>query len=782
MAIQILGLRPKADGKLEDYSIFDKYKIEAPSVTAILENPDEYLKHIPQSEHWNLFFTIAQCGIKKRSFESLEVMPFDFDGIDTAQLDAYIEVFCKTLGVKREETGIVASGNGLHFYVGLEVPIVDAKFFKQNRHHYKAILEAITKAVKARDLPIGKVDPAVFDAARILRMPNTTNKKEGRSDSRCAVLQPKIIPIAFDITLASGIPTVKPEESIPKEYLRKYPKTDNKAILSGCDFLKFCQESPNEITEPQWYAMLSITSRMVDGNTLSHNISKGHRGYSFEQTESKIEHALNASPPRKCSSINALWGKCRGCPNFEKIESPIMLKSEDRIATEDTGFHTVVLNPDTGKMGKPIPNYADLRKFFERSHHYVAHSKLCFVWHATHYELYESALLENFAQRHFNPYAHTGMTAEFKNLVLRTNVVRPIEWSESTKRKINFKNGILHLDTMDFLPHDKSLGFRYCLPYDYDPKAQAPRFEKFLREIMLGDESLCQILLEFGGYALSGDDCKGAKALFLLGEGSNGKSTYVKVLKALAGRSNYQTISLKDFSNMERRHALDGALFNIAEETPDRVADSNDFKNLVDGGELKVRKLFSDDYTIENRAKLIFTCNSLPSSYDSTLGYRRRLLIVPFDAQFSESNGNEDKDLDTKLFSELAGIFNLMVAAYRKFVANGKKFTQSTKAMETLEKYDVDNDPIKEWIHGSVEILPKTDPRFESMEINTTRLHKSYIDFCDETRVDKRKVLSLSWFGRRLRYIIPEYDARFKRAKYANFIKGVQLINEGPSY
>jgi putative DNA primase/helicase len=780
--IQIIGLRPKvgtqlADKDFEDYSIFDKYKIEAESIQDILLNPDEYLKLLPKAEHWNIFFTTSQCGIKKRSFEALEVLPFDFDGIDTNQTEAYIEVFCKCLGVKREETGIVFSGNGLHFYIGLEVKIVDKKFFSQSRHHYKAILEKITAALKARDLPIGKVDPSVFDAARILRMPNTKNIKVDRADTECRVIQPVIKNILFDIAMLSGLPTVKANEAIPKEYLRKYPKTDNEAILKGCNFLKFCKSQPDEISEPQWYAMLSITARMEQGSQLSHEISKGHKSYTHAQTEAKIEHALNASPPRKCTSINALWGGCRSCPNFEKVESPIMIRDADKIPTETTGFHTVTVT-DKG-MGKPIPCYSDLRKFFERNHYYVAHSKMCYVWNNTHYEIMENARLENFAQQNFNPYAHTGMTSEFKNLVLRTNVVRPREWIDSTKRKINFQNGILDVDTMDFLPHNKELGFKYALPYDYDPKATAPRFEKFLSEIMCGDKDMAEILLEFGGYSLSGDDCKGAKALFLLGEGSNGKSTYIKVLKALAGRDNYQTISLKDLSNMERRHALDGALFNIAEETPDRVADSNDFKNLVDGGEIKVRKLFSDDYTIENRAKLIFTCNTLPATYDTTMGYRRRLIIIPFEATFSADTGTEDKDLDQKLFGELAGIFNIMLAAYKRFVARGKKFTKSEKAEKTLIDYDNDNDPIKDFLNNCATYSQPSAADFYTTRVTIGELYQSYVRYCEANR---RHIMANVWFARRLKYTVPNYLERYNRSTTNRGFFGIILEDDGPSY
>jgi len=774
--IQITGLRPRQgttleQGDLEDYSIFDKYKVTAPSIQDLFENIEDYLKELPEKEHWNLFFTVASCGARKREFESQSVIAFDIDGIDNTKHESYIEIFCKTMGVRREETGIVASGNGLHFYIGLQVPIVDKKFFTQNRHHYKALLDILSKSILDSGLALGKVDPSIFDARRILRLPRTINKKVGRADTVCTMLQPKILPVAFDITKASGVPSLKTDEALPKDFMRKYPKTDNDAILKGCDFIKWAREKPAEVSEPQWYAALSITARMEHGAQLSHDMSKGHPTYSWERTEAKIEHAIQASPPRKCSSINQVWGHCRGCPNFEKVESPIMLRSPDKIPTEDTGFHNIVIT-DKG-MGKPIPNYEDLRRFFEREAPYVSHSKMCFRWNGTHYVPYRRERLEEYAQERFNPTAQSFMVKEFADLVLRTNLVDPEDWNESTARKINFRNGFLDLASMKFNAHDSTVGFRYCLPYDYDPKAQATVFKKFLSDIMKSDEQLQNILLEFGGYSLSGDDCKAAKALFLIGEGANGKSTFAKVLQALAGGANYTSLSLKELSNMERCHGLDGALFNIAEETPDKVADSTAFKNLVDGGQLYVRKLYSDNYRITNRAKLIFTGNTLPETYDYTKGYRRRLLIVPFEVDFKDGTWVEDKDIDIKLYAELSGIFNLMLEAYQRFVRNGKRFTESKRAEETLREFEIDNDSVKSFLNDEIDFMPPDENGQFKQRIALSRLYRLYAQYCTENRL---YTLHSKRFYKRLSFALPkEGTSRKHRTKQGRFIAGIAL-------
>ena len=56
--IQILGLR-NHKGKTSTYFFNEKWR--APSVDNLLLNLDTYLKEIPDKEHYNLHFTLANC-------------------------------------------------------------------------------------------------------------------------------------------------------------------------------------------------------------------------------------------------------------------------------------------------------------------------------------------------------------------------------------------------------------------------------------------------------------------------------------------------------------------------------------------------------------------------------------------------------------------------------------------------------------------------------------------------------------------------------------------------
>ena len=67
-----------------------------------------------------------------------------------------------------------------------------------------------------------------------------------------------------------------------------------------CDFLKWAGDKQAEIPEPLWYPVISNLARLPGGPDLCHDFSRKHPGYSREETDSKILHALNGSGPHSC--------------------------------------------------------------------------------------------------------------------------------------------------------------------------------------------------------------------------------------------------------------------------------------------------------------------------------------------------------------------------------------------------------------------------------------------------------------------------------------------------
>lgn len=436
---------------------------------------------------------------------------------------------------------------------------------------------------------------------------------------------------------------------------------------------------------------------------------------------------------------------------------------EDFIKTQSTGFHTI---KETQRGITKKPCYEDLAKYFSKVHQYklLNGSEICYAWNGAYYEVFGDTYIENFAQRHFDPFADNKMVVEFRNLILRTNLMQPHWFDSTTMNKTNFKNGVLDNETLEFSPHSPDRGFRYILGYDYDPQAACPTFDKFMKEVTSGDEELEKILLEFAGYALSSDECWIHKALVLEGQGSNGKSTYMTVLRFLAGKDNYTPFTLSDLKKEGNRQCLDGKLFNMAEETPSRsLMETSMFKNLVGGGESYVRQLYKNPYTMRNRAKLIFACNELPMTEDTSHGYMRRFLIVPFKALFTDEKGNKDPLIEEKLKSELAGIWNKVYAAYRGVKKRGQ-FSTSKSSSIALEDYKKEIDPTIDWVDRNLQIHPLGNGKDETFVL----ISKIYTDYQGDMERSGIKPVNSIVFGRRLSRHLPDYEKRKHRKKIEN--------------
>jgi len=103
---------------------------------------------------------------------------------------------------------------------------------------------------------------------------------------------------------------------------------------------------------------------------------------------------------------------------------------------------------------------------------------------------------------------------------------------------INLQSGILNINTFEIIPHAEDFYFTQMLPIDFDPESEkkCETFLKFLETNIQTAEVIDQIQ-EFTGYCLV-RHAKYEKALYLLGPGADGKSTYMKILRELVGPEN----------------------------------------------------------------------------------------------------------------------------------------------------------------------------------------------------------------------------------------------------
>ena len=117
----------------------------------------------------------------------------------------------------------------------------------------------------------------------------------------------------------------------------------------------------------------------------------------------------------------------------------------------------------------------------------------------------------------------------------------------------NCHNGTLHLDTMEFTPHNPEDRLTKISPVDYDPNARCDRFLTFVNEITSGDTNKAQFLQKMLGYGMSGDTRY--ECLFILYGATtrNGKGTLcesvLKVMGTYGCTTRPETLSMKTNAN-----------------------------------------------------------------------------------------------------------------------------------------------------------------------------------------------------------------------------------------
>jgi Protein of unknown function (DUF3987) len=106
-----------------------------------------------------------------------------------------------------------------------------------------------------------------------------------------------------------------------------FPPADLGSIVERCAWLRHCRDDAATLSEPEWYAALSIVGRCQDGDRSAHEWSAPYPRYTREETDEKLSHALRDAGPRTCANIRQLGGEafCSTCPYLGKISSPIVL-------------------------------------------------------------------------------------------------------------------------------------------------------------------------------------------------------------------------------------------------------------------------------------------------------------------------------------------------------------------------------------------------------------------------------------------------------------------------
>lgn len=287
----------------------------------------------------------------------------------------------------------------------------------------------------------------------------------------------------------------------------------------------------------------------------------------------------------------------------------------------------------------------------------------------------------------------------------------------------NIRSGMLELDTLKLKEHHKDHLSTIQLPINYNLNATCERWLQFLDEIFEGDSQRIAIVQEFTGLCLV-PDTSFQKAIIMVGEGANGKTTLIQVLEELLGRENISSVALADLGNEFHRVRLHGKLVNIASEIDPKTLEKSDyFKSIVTGDTISAARKHKDAFDFRPAVRLIFACNRLPRVRDTSHGFYRRLIILPFERRFEGDNA--DRHLKKKLLAELDGIFLWALRGLQHLYQQGH-FTESETVDEALSAYKRYNNPLMAFVQDSCEIDPNATTNKDTLYSEYQKYSEKY--------------------------------------------------------
>jgi putative DNA primase/helicase len=280
-------------------------------------------------------------------------------------------------------------------------------------------------------------------------------------------------------------------------------------------------------------------------------------------------------------------------------------------------------------------------------------------------------------------------------------------------------NGALHIPTGELLPHSPDHFATGAVPYDYDPDATAPTWERVLEDV-LGKE-LASFFQEFAGYSATPDTSL-ETALWLCGQPGGGRSTLLAGLETMLG----PRAGVLGLGEIERnRFALaqiPGKFLLTATEQPaGYMRVSHTLNALISGEPLQVERKFRDPFTLVPRCKIAWAMNELPRLKSTSDGLLRRVKVIELDPI---PENERDPEIKNKVKDEGPGILTWALEGQRRVKKRGG-FLIPKAVKDATEEFGLSNDVPKSFVQEACMTS-------KECEEQAGPLYKAYRHYCLE--------------------------------------------------
>src|SRR5699024_5110592 len=214
--------------------------------------------------------------------------------------------------------------------------------------------------------------------------------------------------------------------------------------------------------------------------------------------------------------------------------------------------------------------------------------------------------------------------------------------------------------------------------------------ENWLNSIACEDSEIETLLWQVINDSLNGNYSR-KKTIFLIGGGNNGKGTFQELVTNLIGFRNVATLKVNEFDEDFKLSELEGKTVVIGDDVPAGVYidDSSNFNSVVTGDRVLVNVKNKPMYSTVFKCGVIQSTNGMPKFRNKTDGTIRRLVIVPFNANFN--GGKENFKIKDKYIRDEKV---LQYVLHKAINMDFETFDIPEASRKELEVFKQDNDPV----------------------------------------------------------------------------------------
>lgn len=630
---------------------------------------------------------------------------------------------------------LVHSGGGLHIYIPISYGFTeeDKPFYKQS---YDGWCEELSEALNHQ------LDNKVFGASKYGRVLGSLNTKYNTKVELLDVHEAEPVHRLSDILDYNdeASPVKNNTVKVVTQALDTKPLHDS-PIYKYCNFIKYCDINKASLDFETWSDAINVLNA-TGHRDYCHAISEGHKGYDFNETETKI-NSFEGYVGMSCSKLSQKNPTvCAGC-KFLRV--PQMSPSTITGSRTTVSLHRGHFQLSKGEDGYSI-DYSKLDVDSLLNHFLNIHEgKLCTSQEWV-YKLDETDVT-------WKPYfmsslkTYGSLTNDLEKLtqheIKPTMLKKVLEYMkvlipdlpqlpETPSNLVVFKSNVFDTSTRKL---------RERLPEDYITgtsstdlsKAEPKKWLKFLHEA-LPNERDRKLIQEFFGLSLSRLKTYDYQYIcWLYGLSGTGKSLIQTIIGDIIGDecSVYFTKDELMDNNLNISNITAKTFLAVSEVTVsgDKAAMTLEKRlNVLTDANLVIKKLYFDKVTVSNRLTTIVTSNDAPPTRSMDQGGARRIRPIEFYNVPEEINYN----LRNELIAELPSIANWALEGLLSVLENGVT-EMSDEELQAIEDNVQENSSLVAFINNMVTITDNPEDM-----LPTNLLYQKYEMYCDTHKITDR--------------------------------------------